>query len=963
MIYEYFDALWSASITPPAWSGTADAVDVPFAVQGMDFWTHNISFNATWETTDPGGRVSPLGLYNPHTTGNWIVRVRTENGVILANASVNVSPGALARLEISPPLATAAAGSQIGFFVRGFDADDNGIVLSTTEWTTSAGFFVSKDSGSAMLKLPGVPGTVTVTARHGSVATSALVTVNTVGTPVITGPVPDQVYEEDSTWSLNLTTFAQNQLDLSDKLDALKWYLTGKDTTLYTVWGENYTGNHLLVFSGQPDAYGTNDVRLWLEDSTGARSSQALKIELTPVNDAPRFETIPDTPVKAGKAYTFDVEPYIADVDTPAAGLSLSTDDPTHVSVAGLNLTLLYPLEDVGRRVYLRLTVSDGVQPAHTVVIVDITSNTPPHVRTPLPPLTLQEDEFRTRAFPQSLSWYFADDDGDDLFFSYGERDVTVSIWNDSGFWQVDVRPNENWFGAEKVTFRARDSKGAFAEYSILVTVESVNDPPKLSWGDDVFVRFDTPYVLDLSTFIRDVDTSLEAVSLEASPSMFIQVDGFAATLLYPRFLLGANARYDLNATFYVNDTDPGIPTKLFVHVSDNAPPILRRPLPDVRFDEGMTFAAWRLSDYFYDPDNPGAPLLFNVSCASVIGAIDGNTMVTFHTTSPDWFGQAVVRVRAEDSERAFVVASVVVRINPVDDAPVFVRTFEDRDLTGGGVIVLDLRTYVADVDDAVENLTFTARGPYVSVYGHILVLNVPASGESGEIVVTVSDGRFAPSSSFHLTARTPTIWAQIYWPWSGAGTLLAAIVLLLAWEMFLRFPRTLEDVFIIGREGRLMMHKTRRLHADRDEDILAGMLTAIMLFVRDSFHEAQDDLKQFEFGERRVLVERGRHCYIAAIFTGLAPPWARKDLVAFLADIDRDLGDRLGKWSGDRDDIWELKGLTEEFVRRRRYRNGWWPFPWPPSWGAPSSSATNGQRTSGSRDSVRSAMEGRRDR
>src|SRR5439155_20370409 len=220
---------------------------------------------------------------------------------------------------------------------------------------------------------------------------------------------------------------------------------------------------------------------------------------------------------------------------------------------------------------------------------------------------------------------------------------------------------------------------------------------------------------------------------------------------------------------------------------------------------------------------------------------------------------------------------------------------------------------------DAVETLTFTATGPYATVYGFILVLDVPAGAESQSVTVTASDGRLSATSTFQVTSYHPTIWAQVYWPWTGLGAVIAAILLFLAWALFLRFPHTLEDVFIIGREGRLIMHNTRRLRADRDEDILAGMLTAIMLFVRDSFREEHEDLKQFEFGDRKVLVERGIHCFIAAIFAGTAPPWARKDLAAFLSEIETALGARLKVWSGDRDDVSDLKGMTEEFVRRRR--------------------------------------------
>jgi len=919
--YEFIGPLWTATLTPGSWSGTADDA-VTFAAQGYDRYAHRVAFVPTWGTDDPTGSVV-AGVYRPGTAGTHVVWVAAPSGVHLANATVTVGPGALARLVLSPPFVDRPAGSDVSFTMAGFDSEDNPAPLTATAWSATAGTFTSQSPGGATLQLPGTAGVVTVTARYGTLSASALVNVTTTGTPVISGTVPAQVHEEDSTWELDLTAYAQAQPDRYDSLANLTWYLRERDASLTTVWGEHYLGNHRLVFSGLPDATGTDDVVLWLEDATGARTSQPLAITLTPVNDPPHFADVPDLPVKAGAAYTFDVGPYLVDVDTPPGNLTLATGDPAHVAVAGLNLTLTYPPQDLGRTIYLRLSASDGEYSTQTVIVVTVTSNTPPHVVIPLPDLTLREDEVRPRAFPRSLSDYFGDDDGDDLFFSYGYRDVNVTIWDNGSFWQVDVRPNANWNGVERVTFRAEDTRGAFKEYTITVTVAAVNDPPTLSWRDDLFVRFDTPYTLDVRPYVSDVDDPAEDLVLEAAPARFGQVDGLVVTLLYPRFLLGPAPSYDLPLTLYLNDTEPGTVKSVYVHVSNNLPPLLRMPLPDVTFDEDTTLVAFRLDTYFADVDGPGA-LTFTTRGTDVKADIAADSTVTFRTAAANWFGLETVQVRAEDGARAFAVASVLVRVSPVNDAPRFVQQLPDRDMTGGGVAVIDLRPYVSDVDDDVSSLTFTATGAHAAVYGYILVLDVPADAPPETVRVNVTDGRLTGGSSFHIAVYQPTLWARIYWPWSGVAAVLAAIAALIVWELFLRFPHTLEDVFVIGREGRLILHNTRRLRADRDEDILAGMLTAIMLFVRDSFHEENEDLKQFEFGDRKVLVERGDHIYIAAIYAGTAPPWARKDLAAFVQNIEAGLGTRLANWSGDASDLSGLKEMTEEYVGTRRYSNGW---------------------------------------
>ena len=116
-----------------------------------------------------------------------------------------------------------------------------------------------------------------------------------------------------------------------------------------------------------------------------------------------------------------------------------------------------------------------------------------------------------------------------------------------------------------------------------------------------------------------------------------------------------------------------------------------------------------------------------------------------------------------------------------------------------------------------------------------------------------------------------------------------------------------------------------RRLRADRDEDLLAGMRTAIVMFVRDSFKEENEELKRFEFGDRKVAVEKSDHVYGAAIFVGDVPQGVYLSLRHFLADVEDRYAQPLTKWSGDIEDLPGLKAMMEYFGRRGRYRIGDW--------------------------------------
>src|SRR3989454_1156930 len=65
-----------------------------------------------------------------------------------------------------------------------------------------------------------------------------------------------------------------------------------------------------------------------------------------------------------------------------------------------------------------------------------------------------------------------------------------------------------------------------------------------------------------------------------------------------------------------------------------------------------------------------------------------------------------------------------------------------------------------------------------------------------------------------------------------------------------------MEDLFLINGEGLLIAHTTSRRDSHGDEDILAGMLTAIMSFAQDVFQEEIGGLRQFEIGNKTVAEE-----------------------------------------------------------------------------------------------------------
>jgi hypothetical protein len=199
--------------------------------------------------------------------------------------------------------------------------------------------------------------------------------------------------------------------------------------------------------------------------------------------------------------------------------------------------------------------------------------------------------------------------------------------------------------------------------------------------------------------------------------------------------------------------------------------------------------------------------------------------------------------------------------------------------------------------------------------------LKAQTISDSGWMNATV--GGVSASASVNVRALAPPIWDVLLFPWSALLIVIVLAVLIFAWRS-IREMYAVEDMFIVGNEGRLIAHKTRRLHADRDEDILAGMLTAIQEFIRDSFRE-DDQLRTFEFGEKKILIAKGSHIYAAAFFAGNPPKWAESTMMAFVTDLETRYGFDEKKWSGDVTALEDLDEMMALIVGVKKYKEGDW--------------------------------------
>jgi OOP family OmpA-OmpF porin len=110
------------------------------------------------------------------------------------------------------------------------------------------------------------------------------------------------------------------------------------------------------------------------------------------------------------------------------------------------------------------------------------------------------------------------------------------------------------------------------------------------------------------------------------------------------------------------------------------------------------------------------------------------------------------------------------------------------------------------------------------------------------------------------------------------------------------------EQVFLIHRHsGLVLSHVVARQVATQDASLVAGMLSAIQQFVRDSFvSKKEESLDSLNVGELEVWIEEGPDAVLAAVIRGHAPSDYRLTMKEALEEIQQRYSSALENFKGD---------------------------------------------------------------
>lgn len=335
--------------------------------------------------------------------------------------------------------------------------------------------------------------------------------------PVVTTPLPDVTLYQGETRT-GVFNLADHFMDPNN--DAL-YFSTGATRVNVSI-----RANLSVDIRAPLDWWGVEQVTFHARDPTGAIAEDTILVTVLHLEQPPSIKAIPDLRVRYDTPYSFNLDPYLVDPDTPLDALVVSVSD-SHVFVSGHVLTFLYPASFNNTVQAVVVSVSDGVYTASQAVLVTVGSEWPPVLVAKMPDRSFLEGHTVLSAY--NLSTYFADPDGSPLYWSSGNRSVLITI-HPNGL--VDLAALPQWHGTERVTFRATDASGGLQEDSVWITVIPVDDPPYFLPVPDQLLNRTTVYV-SLAGYLRDPDTNLSELVLVNTNSTHATIIGQGLLLTY----------------------------------------------------------------------------------------------------------------------------------------------------------------------------------------------------------------------------------------------------------------------------------------------------------------------------------------------------------------------------------------------------------------------------------------------
>ena len=459
--------------------------------------------------------------------------------------------------------------------------------------------------------------------------------------PVIRPILAQKIMEKEQFEPIDLTKFVS---DPDHPTSSLKFEVAPTRALKATINSKK----QLVVTT--PDKYwnGSEKIRLDVTDPEGARASQQIEFEVTPVNDPPTIiKHLGDQKIKEKERFApVDLAKIVNDPDNKPQELkwTVSGNKDLVVDIKNGRASITTPNPNWNGKETIAFTVMDpaGDKQSTKATFEVIPVNDPPKFK-PIPPQVIEEK----KTFPAiDLAQYVIDPDntiselkwsidGENPFASaapvkakhnkkdkkkkkakkheeeapaptFGKHELKYNI-SDKGILTVEI-PNKYWNGSESVTINVYDPSKEKASIEVRFTVKSVNDAPVVKEiPGQTTLEGKAFKSINLDDFVTDPDHKKNEIRWKVSgaKNLDVRIDANRVAEIKPR-----RDNWFGDETIIFTATDPaGASDKSVVkfivkHV--NAAPVMR-DIPDFTIRENQNegvIATIKLDQYARDKDH-----------------------------------------------------------------------------------------------------------------------------------------------------------------------------------------------------------------------------------------------------------------------------------------------------------------------------------------------------------------------
>ncbi len=581
------------------------------------------------------------------------------------------------------------------------DSDVDGDTLTVTSATSPNGTVVVNPDGTITFT-PAAnfngPTTITYTISdgHGGTATATVnVTVDAVNDAPVANPSSAATAEDTP---VTVPVLA-NDTDIDG--DALTVTSATAPNGIVVI---NPDGT--VTYTPNADFNGTDTITYTISDGQGGFSTSSVTVTVTSANDAPTTTPIAPQTSNDSALISLPVAGNFSDLDGDTLTFS-ATGLPTGLAIdpaTGVISGTLDPAASQGGAsadgVYsVTITADDGNGGTVTQTL-SWTVNNPA-------PVATNETSATNEDTPVSIAVLAndSDPDGDPLTVVSASAPNGTVVINPDG--TLTYTPNANFNGTDTITYIISDGNGGTSTATVTVTINPGNDAPVLDAPLPAESAIDSaPVSFPLAGYFSDLDgDTLSFAATGLPPGLTISPTGVVSGTLTPGASQGGpNGEGIYTVTVTASDGHGGTVSTVFTYTVTNPAPTTANDLVATNEDAPVT-----ISVLANDADPDGDPLTVTSATAANGTVVINPDGTVRYTPNANFNGSDTITYTISDGNGGIATATVLVTVNPVNDAPIVEAPLANAAGVDGAPESIATAGSFSDLDG--DTLSFSATG------------------------------------------------------------------------------------------------------------------------------------------------------------------------------------------------------------------------------------------------------------